>query len=314
MTQILNYKIFLCFALSGMLMSFTSCSSQNSEGTTDKILIDIGDSLTKGSGGQSTSMSSVTSTLLGEQWVVKNMGVGGENTLTIGARYGAIPMYIKESIIIPKDGSTVEIPLGLFSTYNNSKIKPLIQGDAGINPCFVDSLKCTLSRVENSYFIKRNDIGTSDHLTKPNTTIETSLSKQTKGIATIFIGQNGGYESPQEFLEQIDLFVAHKGDSNFIIITSHGNGSNELVAPVKEKYGDRVIDFKKYMTTKAISDAIEYGLLPDDGSFPTNQDIELMRNNKAPASLLIDIVHLNPIGYTLLGKLRYKKGLELGYW
>ena len=68
------------------------------------------------------------------------------------------------------------------------------------------------------------------------------------------------------------------------------------------------------MATQAIYDALEYGLLPGDGKFPTEDDLRSMESNNAPPSLLKDHIHFNSIGYELMGKLRYKKGKELGYW
>ncbi|MGJ8683046.1 MAG: hypothetical protein ACSHWW_00385 [Nonlabens sp.] len=278
------------------------------------ILIDIGDSLTAGAGGNGTTMSSVTSQLLGNQWLVKNMGVGGENTLTIGARQGGIPMYMKESIKLPRSGFFVKIPSGLFSVYNDSIVSPLIKGNGGINPCYVDGIKCKLIRRHGNYYIGRTDSSSSEYVTQPNSIINTSLSKETQGIATIFIGQNGDYSTPMDFLNQIDLFVEHKGDENVIIITSHINGTTELVQPIREKYGDKHIDLKEYMSTQAIYDAIDYGLLPDNGTYPTAEDLNGMNNGYAPQSLISNGVHFNSIGYELLGLLRYQRGIELGYW
>ncbi|MDB4290217.1 hypothetical protein N9887_04040 [Flavobacteriaceae bacterium] len=307
--KILFFTFFLTFNL--------SCSSQEiekTEETFEKVLIDIGDSLTAGAGGDGNSMSKVASDLLGEEWIVKNMGVGGENTLTIGARHGGIPMYIKESITIPKDGSKVEISSGLYSSYNDKNVLPLLQGSAGINPCRIDTIQCKLTRNQNKYFINRITPNSTDYKTKENSTLFTSLSSEKKGILTIFIGQNGGYSSPNELLNQIDLFVKHKGDENVIIITSHGNSTTEIVQLVSDKYQSKYIDLRKYMTTKAIYDAIEFGLLPDNGEYPTSEDLERMEKNYTPKTLLKDGIHFNSIGYELLGRIRYKKGKELGYW
>ncbi|WP_438988388.1 hypothetical protein [Polaribacter sp.] len=313
----MNLKFLRVLIVIFLLTLNFSCSSQENEETKEtfeKVLIDIGDSLTAGAGGDGNSMSKVASKLLGKEWIVKNMGVGGENTLTIGARHGGIPMYVKESIIIPKDGSKVEIPSGLYSSYNHKKVLPLLQGSAGINPCKIDTIQCKLTRNQNKYYINRITPFSSDYKTKENTTLHTSLSDQKKGILTIFIGQNGGYSSPSELLNQIDLFVQHKGDDNIIIITSHGNSTTEIVKLVREKYKSKYIDLKEYMTTKAIYDAIEFGLLPNNGDYPTVKDLERINTNQTPKTLLKDGIHFNSIGYELLGRIRYKKGKELGYW
>ncbi len=68
------------------------------------------------------------------------------------------------------------------------------------------------------------------------------------------------------------------------------------------------------MSSHAIYDALEYDLLPNDGSYPTNQDVSSMQSGQTPPSLLHDTIHLNAIGYELLGILRYEKGVELGFW
>lgn len=302
---------FVCLVL---LITTLSCSSQEDKEPIVKVLVDIGDSLTAGAGGEGTTMSSVTSELLGTEWVVKNMGVGGENTLTIGARYGSIPMYIKESIIIPGDGTKVEIPSGLYSTYNDINVLPFVQGSAGINPCFIEDIECELSRAGGKYYINRININTTDFVTKPKSNIITALSTQKEGIATIFIGQNGGFDTPLELLDQINLFTEHKGDENVIVITSHGNSSTEIVRVIKERYGNKFIDLKAYMSQTAIYDAIEFDLLPNNGVYPTEEDLNAMENNNAPPTLLMDGIHFNAIGYELLGRLRFKKGQELGYW
>jgi lysophospholipase L1-like esterase len=299
-----------------MLTSFTYSSCQSkSDACRTKILVDIGDSLTKGSGGDDITMSSITQKKLGEEWKVLNMGIGGENTLTIGARIGAIPMYIQDSITLPKDGSKVELPNGLLSVHTDTHVRPFLQsGNSGINPCYIDDIECEISKNNGKYFIRSIYTLEEDYKTSLNARISTSLSKLKADVVTIFIGQNGGFNSPQDLLDQIDLFVAQKGDDEVIIITSHGNGTKENVALIKEKYGKKHIDLKEYMSSRAIYDAIDLGYLPDDESYPTAEDLKKMAMNSAPPSLLTDQIHLNSIGYRLLGNLRYKKGVELGYW
>ncbi|MGB3590918.1 MAG: hypothetical protein WBA16_04465 [Nonlabens sp.] len=283
----------------------------------EKVLVDVGDSLTAGYGGFGISMSSVTSDLLGPTWEVVNSGVGGENTLTIGARYGSMPMIIKESIVFPAGSTRVAIPSGLYSSYNGSPVYPLLQGEGDINPCTLKGISNTnysLVLDAGIYYLERENSIDFDLLIPIGSQFITSLSKRREGVATFFIGQNGGYGSPEEFLAQIDRYVLAKGDPYFIIITSHGSGIPEYVAPVIAKYGDKVIDLQTYMVTDAVDDALELGLLPDDGTYPTAQDLNFMSLRRTPPSLLHDQIHLNAIGYELLGRLRYEKGRELGYW
>jgi len=309
--MLLRTNIFsLVFIVTSSL--FLSCNGEDKP--SKKTMIDIGDSLTKGALGDGNSMTIVASNLLGKEWDVQNMGVGGENTLTIGARFGALPMYINESIVLPQNGDKVEISKGLYSSYNDKKVFPLKQKGEGINPCKIDTIQCILTREEDKYYINRIFPSDADYKTQFQTTIVTALTEQKSDILTIFIGQNGGYSSPEELLDQIDLFVKHKGDDNVIIITSHGNTTERIDELVSEKYKNKYINLREYMTTNAIKDAIDFGLLPDNGEYPTQEDLDRMKKNKAPKSVLSDNIHFNSLGYELLGRLRYKKGRELGYW
>ena len=60
---------------------------------------------------------------------------------------------------------------------------------------------------------------------------------------------------------------------------------------------------------------IRYGL--DDANItPTQQDLDNIKNNSVPKSLLIDEddVHFNQHGYTIIANLEYERGKVLGYW
>ncbi len=282
-----------------------------------KLLVDVGDSLTAGAGGYGISMSSVASSFLGSDWEVLNMGVGGENTLTIGARFGAMPMFFKDTILITKNDTLYEISQGLFSSYNGKQVNPLRQGKSGIKSIYINDKKYVLefSKDLETYFISRTEAGDNTiDIIMPNTLVETELSKIKSDVTTIFIGQNNGYETPEDYMKQLDLFVEKVGHDQYIIITSHLNCKEEIRLLVKEEYGDKYIDLKNYFPNQAIYDAIELGLLEDDGTYPTEEDLELMTKGRTPKSLTVDGVHFNKVGYTLLGRLRYQKGKELGYW
>ncbi len=190
-------------------------------------LFDIGDSLTFGYGGEGVTMSSTTKDLLGDKWEVYNYGVGGENTLTISGRYGSIPFYISDALTIPAGDSLVSIPSGLFSSFDNSAVNPLLQGDVGLNPCYVNGEKYELQFDGTFYKLKLDSTKDREQVIEPGTYIYSSLSNKEHTVATFFVGQNGGFESAEDYLLQIDRFVEHKLDDKYINITSHGNGRPE---------------------------------------------------------------------------------------
>lgn len=281
-----------------------------------------GDSLTFGAGG-TVSYPTVLNALLGGEWKVNNRGIGGENTVTIGARQGGMPMYIKEPITIPKDGSIVQIPTevvdgithyGLYSSFNDSDVKPLLQGGSAlINPCMIEGVECTLSWSNNNYRIKRNVVGERDFTTQPKSQILTASMRNTKGINILFIGQNGGYDGTGEGLTaQFEKLTDFKGDGKCIVITSHGNGYPNVANVVKARYGAKHIDLKQYFSTKAIYDAIDLGLF-DAATYPTAQDLTDMAAGNAPSSFRVDAIHFNTKGYKMLAYIVYLRMVTLGY-
>lgn len=289
----------------------------------DKIVNCDGDSLTSGAGGSGLSYPRVLQLLLGEDWVVNNRGLGGENTLTIGARQGGMPMYIKNPVTIPANGSTVTIPTevvdgvtyyGLYSLYNDAQVRPLLQaGSVLINPCVINNIECTLVWTGSNYTIKRNAVGSRNVTTPPNCLIHTSSMKNTKGVNIIFMGTNGGFDGTgKDLAEQFGKLTAFKGDGKYVVITTHVNPDASIPATVKKEFGVKHIGLREYCSTKAIYDAIDLGLL-DQANYPTQADLTAMAQGNCPPSLLADSIHFNKTGYIVLGVLAYNKMVTLGY-
>jgi hypothetical protein len=281
----------------------------------------FGDSLTAGAGGGGVSYPSVLQGLLGDYYRVVNCGVGGETTLTIGARQGGMPMYIKNGVTIPLDGSTVAIPTetidqttdyGLHSTYNDAQVRPLLQGGgANINPCIIQGVECTLAWNGANYTLKRNAPGVRDLVVPAGTIVYTASMKNRGGVHIVFMGQNGGYPGGgADLTAQLEAMAEFAG-GEYIVITSHGNGYAGIVAPVIKRFGARHIGLRTYFSSQAVYDAIDMGLL-DGTVYPTDEDLDAMRSGVCPPCFLADNVHLNAAGYTLLGHLVYNTMKKLG--
>lgn len=83
--------------------------------------------------------------LLSSEYEIVNCGVGGENTLTIAARQGSIPMFIAHDIILFPDRQEKfignEDVKTFLSTWDSTAVKTLLQckweegSPAHINPC-----------------------------------------------------------------------------------------------------------------------------------------------------------------------------------
>ena len=242
------------------------------------------------------------------------MGVGGENTLTISGRNGAIPYVVSQEFTIPKSKIPVEIS---FTSQNGEKVAPLRQGDRGVNPVLIDGVKGVLSirqesydSEEYTYYFTRTTVGDSKSI-QPGTEIITAASKENLDyITVIFMGQNGGYTGFEDLIRQQRAIIEHQtaNKDRYIIVGLHtgtAESRNALETALENEYGAHYINLREYMSTQAMTDA---------GLIPTDADIEKMQMGATPDSLLSDEVQFNSVGYELIGKLIYKRMDELGYF
>ena len=248
---------------------------------------------------------------------VINMGVGGEDTNTILGRNGAIPFVVAEDFIIPENTEAVEIN---FISQNGKAVAPLRQGNRGMESVTIEGIEGVIQIKQDSYtgseyeyFFQRNTSGEAMEV-KAGTEIITSASTQYLNyIPVIFIGQNGGYGSIQELIDQQRAIINHQemnvqNYGKFIIVGLHTGTAEaraELEEVMIEEYGEQYINLREYMSTDALTDA---------GLEATAEDEELMAIGSTPQSLLSDEVHFNATGYRLLGEQIYQRMEELGYF
>ena len=283
-----------------------------------------GDSLTAGAGGSGVTYLNTLKNLLGVNYKERNLGVGGETTLTIGARTNTLFCKIKNNISLPSTTTSIIIgdttDSGLISSWDDiSFVKPLLQGSGNINPITISGIECTLSFDGTNYKINRNIAGTAKTLIA-NTPIYCNAGKISRedNIKIIYVGTNGGYSTPDELVAQIKNMVDYYSTSKVIVIGLHysvGNISdNTYDLPMQKAFGNKFFNNRQYMISNAIKDAISIGLLPNDGTYPTAQDLIDMGNGYPPESLRSDGIHFNSIGYTIMGYKLFEVGKNLGYW
>lgn len=272
-----------------------------------------GDSLTAGAGGGGVSYPSVLAQLSGR--TVYNMGVGGEASNTIAARQGGLVMMVN-NITIPADTTPVKI-----ADYNNplkdnwgKSVYPLRQGSAGVNPCYIAGIKGTLSISQSSststdavWYFTRETPGEEVVINRPTPIITDAMINRRSDIMVIWIGQNGGYSSTQELINQIKAMV----DFNNAIRTEYvvcglTSGTAESRASMEyemlQAFGRRFINLREELSKFGLEDA---------GITPTQADLDAMAVGAVPPSLLVDSVHFNAAGYTVIAKVTYQKLKEL---
>ena len=302
-----------------------------------------GDSLTAGAGGNGVTYPKVLQSLIlehiSDQYSLKshpdskytylmdprdytveipviNMGVGGENTMTITGRNGAIPYIVSESLTIPADTTPVQIH---FTSKGGEYVAPLRQGQAGVNNVTIGGIegKLSISQESNtskdySYYFTRSSAGEAKTVPAGTEIITAASSQYLDYITVIFMGQNGGYKDFDDLIRQQRAIIDHQTANNdrFIIVGLH-TGTEEsrqaLEAAMEAEYGEKYINLRQYMSTNAMTDA---------GLEPTAEDSAQMQQGSTPTSLLVhkDNVHFNAVGYKLIGNLIFDTMNELGYF
>lgn len=272
-----------------------------------------GDSLTAGTGGRGTNYPSVLQSLLkadGYAINVINMGNGSEKTTEIMARAGVLKI-LANSFQIPADITPVQIS---FSSENGSKLSFLRYDGNGITNVIVGGIKGKLSIQQESpksknytYYFTRNQVG--EPLTVPQgmQIVNDGSYLYRNYIPVIFMGQNGGWSTPQDLIKQQQAILDTYGSNkDLYIIVGLQTGTAESRAALEKEmvrqWGNHYINLRSYLSSYGVYDA---------NLTPSQDDLNEMQLGKVPKILRSDDIHLNATGYKLLAKLVYEKFLEL---
>lgn len=268
-----------------------------------------GDGLTTGSFSDGVSYPDVLAELI--NLPVHNMGVDLEDSATIATRQGGRVIWVKD-FEIPASATPVKI--GTVKSLINNELESLnllINGDAGVNPVSIAGVEGMLTLSEESprtYYFTRNEDGKEIKLDE-NTPLLTAASEQRKNdITIIFMGQNGGYQSVDQLIEQQLAMVNHLGHDKYIILgLTTGTRESRLILEGRllETFGEKFINLREYL--------VSYGL-EDAGIEPTEEDWYNIENGEVPTSLRVDDSIIgNSIYHQLIAKQIFHKILELNY-
>lgn len=197
-----------------------------------------GDSLTEGSGGWDSD-SFIAHAYPDELSLPHvNLGCRGEDIQTIMARQGADPIVLTSEITIPAskdDAVTVGTVSKVFDKYSGvglttrsgETVKPLIEHDAGINPCKIGGVEGILYRELTStldadatytYKFKRLQSGEAVTAAKGSEIVTYAMEHYRNGYAVIWMGANGRASSHQEFAAKVRKMAEYGNYKNWICI------------------------------------------------------------------------------------------------
>ena len=276
-----------------------------------------GDSLTAGAGGNETTYPSILSSLLGNNYEVTNYGVGGENSITIAGRQGGIPYIVENDFNIPADTSPVSISI---TSLNHEEIKPLLQGDIGINNVIIGGIEGKLSYSEGNYYFQREEAGEIVPVNSGEEIVTQASRNNQNHTLIIWMGQNGGFNNDANTLiEQYHSMIEKNGNDNYIIIgipTGTADSRQTLEDAMQTEFGNHYINIRAYMTQGVYEEDVLISCqgLIDANLEPLSGDLELIKRGTIPQALRNDNTHGNSAYYIIVAQQVYKRGIELRYW
>lgn len=285
-----------------------------------------------------TAMNGWTQTLQELSGInVYNAGTGGETSQTIMARQGGDVMIV-DNIIIPSTTTAVTIASrssdGGINTELGNVVTPLLQSGVHVNPVIIDNIKGNLtwtgssgSDMNGTWTFTRLTSGDELVINRP-TAIRTNfdINHNNNGdLMIIFMGQNGGWSSNDELIRQHKLMIDHfKGKEYIILGLSSGSADSRASyeSAMKQAFGRRFISLREYLAHPIYDgngNIISCYGLADQNLEPSIKEyngvtyvaLDEIAQGIVPHQLLIDSVHYTEGTREVIGKMLYKKLVEL---
>lgn len=256
-----------------------------------------GDSL-QGAGGRLADLVSAETGL-----ECHHMGCGGETSITIAGRQGAIPWMVQPNVTIPAEKTKVQI---ILKSSDGKTINPCIleSQNWGVNPCMIAGIEGTLfcdrdnvtgNNDSNIYFTRLEE-GDSITIDRPIAVQTYAMRKFRNSIPIIWMGTNKGFDDLDDLVSQHKRMIEYAGaiDKEYLIL---GVYNEHVRLPNREDYEKRMtkefgrhfINIRKYI--------MDYGL-EDANIIPTEEDLVITSSSPIAfyPSLLADLIHPNADG------------------
>ncbi len=304
-----------CGGADGEVNSELSSSGIVGNGEADngtvKTIICFGDSITYGTGAAKLSTDSYPAVLqrhLGEGYKVINAGVQGETVAAIMSRANISEISLYTDLVFAENERVATIPAkyGIFDTLKNTPVQYKSNGNGlPTKTVVINGEKYGFSNSGTEYKFTRQNAEEPLTITK-GTTISFDYSEHYDSCycAVLLMGANNLDSGTDSLLERYKQFA--EGFERYIFITPFY--WKDYSAKFDTEFGRNAIDIRAYYRGDAFAD---YGIEKDKVALHDLKTPDIVpRNFRYNAS----DVHLNTLGYKIMGGEVYKRGVELGYW
>lgn len=286
------------------LAAFAVASEASAAAEAPRRVLCWGDSVTEGMAmPRGKDYPAQLEALLGDGYKVFNSGDGGENSITIPARQGAVKLTTAAPILFPAGERTVKVGDASdngFRTPSGERI--MLTAALGrkipVNPVKIGKDEYTLSfqgfrwnsptnKISYALMLSRgaDKVAKSGAIPAGAPVKFASVDAVKDAYCEIFfMGGNGGWENDvDKLVSQYREMIARRGEKKpYLVIVPYWKGFKpEQKEAFKAAFGRHAVEFP-------VEDSLCYKNRPD--------------------------VHLNENGYALLAKLLHERGAELGYW
>lgn len=182
---------------------------------------------------------------------VENMGIAGEDSLSVLGRQGGVPLVV-DGFEVMKSAELQPIKV---TSKNGEAVNVLCKtNNPGLNPVSIGGVQGLIGGVADeedknktaSFYFRREKAGSSFNIAA-GTVVQTHVDKDyNKYINVFWVGDNGGWDNqPQKLVEQLTQATGVIKDGRFVVIgLSEGDSTSnaEVDRLMKEKFGNKFIN------------------------------------------------------------------------
>ena len=115
--------------------------------------------------------------------------------------------------------------------------------------------------VSDTYSFKRSNDGVASKCGKYNIGYDAALYNDQDAVHIWFTGQNGGYDSEEEWADMIEQAARNFGEKFIVCSTALERTTDALVYAAQKKFGKRYLNLRDYTQNQAVYDGQRFGLI-----------------------------------------------------